>query len=170
MFTPGKSNYGYGIIIDSLENHPRTWHNGGIPGFSTNISRYSNDDICTIVLSNNESNVDFISIALADILFDVPVEIAYIHKEVKIDPALLDRYVGKYSGAGLTLVLIKKDNKLYRHRDGVPDVELKPESDTKFFYADESDRQLSFEVDAAGKVTKTWFYNNGQKGEIKKIE
>ena len=67
-------------------------------------------------------------------------------------------------------MLIVKDNKLYRHREGVPDVELKPESTTKFFYADESDRQLEFEVDATGKVTKTWFYNSGQKGEIKKIQ
>jgi CubicO group peptidase (beta-lactamase class C family) len=170
MFTPGKSNYGYGFVIDSVENHYHIWHNGGIPGFSTNFSRYVNDDICIVVFSNNESNVDFISIALADILFDVPVEVPYVHKEVKIDPALLDRYVGKYNGAGITLVLIKKDNKLYRHREGVPDVELKPESETKFFYGDESDRMLEFEVDAGGKVVKTWFHNSGQRGEIKKIE
>ena len=169
MFTPGKSNYGYGIIIDSLENHLRIWHNGGIPGFSTNISRFVNDDICTVVFSNNETNTDFVAIAMADILFDVPVEVPYIHKEVKINPAILDRYIGKYSG-GLTLVLIKKDNKLYRHREGVPDVELKPESETKFFYGDESDRVLEFEVDAAGKVSKVWFHNSGQKGELKKIE
>ena len=170
MFTPGKSNYGYGFVIDSVEKHYHIWHNGGINGFSTNISRYVNDDICVIVLSNNESNVDFIAIALADILFDAPVEMPYIHKEVKINPALLNRYTGKYLGAGITLELIVKDDKLYRHRQGVPDVELKPESETKFFYGDESDRQLEFEVDAAGKVIKTWFYNSGQKGEIKKME
>jgi CubicO group peptidase (beta-lactamase class C family) len=170
MFTPGKSNYGYGIIIDSLEKHYRTWHNGGINGFMTNISRFVNDDICIVVLSNNESNVDFVSIALADILFNVPVEIPYIHNEVKINPALLDRYLGKYSGAGFTLELIKKNSKLYRHREGVPDVELRPESETKFFYGDDSDRQLEFEVDATGRVIKTWFINSGQKGEIKRIE
>ena len=169
MFTPGKSNYGYGIIIDSLENHFRIWHNGGIPGFSSNISRFPNDDLCIIVLSNNQSNVDFISIALADILFDSPVEIPYEHKEVKIDPALLDRYVGKYS-AFMTLQFIKKDGKLYRHRDGTPDIELKPESNTKFFYADDSDRQIEFETDQAGKVVKVWFINSGQRGEMKRVE
>jgi CubicO group peptidase (beta-lactamase class C family) len=169
MFTPGKSNYGYGIIIDSLENHFRIWHNGGIPGFSSNISRFPNDDLCIVVLSNNQSNVDFISIALADILFDQPVEFPYEHKEVKIDPALLDRYVGKYS-AFMTLQFIKKDGKLYRHRDGTPDIELKPESNTKFFYADDSDRQIEFEVDKSGKVLKVWFINSGQRGEMKKVE
>ena len=169
MFTPGKSNYGYGIFIDSFENHYRTWHNGGIPGFTSNISRFTNDDVCIILLSNNGSNVDFISIALGDIVFDVPVESPYEHKEVRIDPSLLDRYVGKYS-AFLTLEVIKKDGKLYRHRQGTPDIELKPESETKFFYADDSDRQLEFEVDKSGKVVKIWFINNGQKGEMKKIE
>jgi len=169
MFTPGKSNYGYGVIIDSLEKHPRIWHNGGIPGFSTNFTRFINDDICTVVFSNNESNTDFVAIALANILFDMPVEIPYVHKEVKINPGILDRYVGKYT-AGLTIEVIKKDGKLYRHRDGTPDIELKPESETKFFYGDETDRQLEFEVDAAGKVTKIWFYNSGQKGEMKKID
>jgi len=166
---PGKSNYGYGINIDSFDNHLRIWHNGGIPGFLTNISRYPDDNICTIVFSNNETNADFVAIALGDILFDQQVEIPYVHKEVKINPSILNRYVGKYSG-GLTLNLVVKDGKLWRHRDGVPDVELKPESETKFFYGDESDRQLEFEVDKDGKVTKTWFYNSGQKGEIKKIE
>ena len=169
MFTPGKSNYGYGIIIDSLENHYRIWHNGGIPGFSSNISRFPNDDLCIIVLSNNESNVDFISIALADILFGSPVELPYEHKEVKIDPALLDRYVGKYS-AFMTLEFIKKDGKLYRHRNGTPDIELKPESNTKFFYADDSDRQIEFETDQTGKLLKVWFINSGQRGEMKKVE
>jgi CubicO group peptidase (beta-lactamase class C family) len=170
MFTPGKSNYGYGFVIDSVEKRLHIWHNGGINGFLTNFSRYVNDDICIVVLSNNESNVDFVSIALADILFDVTVEAPYVHKEVKVDPAILDRYLGKYESLGLTFAIIKKDNKVYRHRDGVPDVELKPESETKLFYADESDRMLEFEVDAVGKVVKTGFHNSGQKGEIKKMQ
>ncbi|MCB0777467.1 MAG: serine hydrolase, partial [Chitinophagaceae bacterium] len=169
MFTPGKRNYGYGFVIDSLEGHFRIWHNGDIPGFSTNFSRFVNDDICTIVFSNNGINTNFVAIALADILFDVPVELPYIHKEVKIDPAILSRYIGKYS-VGITIEMIVKDGKLYRHTNGVPDIELIPESETKFFYGDGSDRQFEFEVDAAGKVLKVWFHNSGQKGEIKKIE
>lgn len=175
MFTPGKSNYGYGFIIDSMQKHARIWHNGGIPGFISNISRYINDDVCVIVLANTEviqNNTlpitDVIAEGLASIVFDLPVETPYEHKEVKIDPSILDKYVGKYN-AGLTLELIKKDNKLYRHRDGSPDIELKPESNTKFFYADESNRQLEFELDKTGNVIKIWFINNEQRGEMKKL-
>ncbi len=175
MFTPYKSNYSYGFIIDSMQKHARIWHNGGIPGFISNISRYINDDLCVIVLANTEVTqnntlpiTDVIAEGLASIVFDLPVETPYEHKEVKIDPSILDKYVGKYS-AGLTLEVIKKDNKLYRHRDGSPDIELKPESNTKFFYADESNRQLEFELEKAGNVIKIWFINNEQRGEMKKL-
>ena len=82
---------------------------------------------------------------------------------------MLKNYVGKYS-AILTLQFIKKDGKLFRHRTGTEDIELKSESATKFFYADGSDRQIEFEVDNTGKVLKAWFINMGQKGELKKTE
>ncbi len=169
MFTPGKSNYGYGIIIDSLGDHLRTWHNGGIPGFVSNISRYINDDVCIIVLSNDDFNADAVANGLAGIVFNMPVEYPYAHKEIKLDPSLLDKYIGKYN-AFLTVEVIKKEGKLYRHRDGSADIELKPESETKFFYSDDSDRQLEFELDTTGKVTKIWFINNGQRGEMKRVQ
>jgi CubicO group peptidase (beta-lactamase class C family) len=169
MFAPGLGGYGQGFYIDSVEGHLRIHHGGSIPGFRSEFARYPNEDLCIITLSNNESATDFLSLALADILFDVHVEFPYVHKEVKIDPNVLDRYVGKYN-AFLTLQLIKKDGKLYRHRDGTPDIELKPESATKFFYSDDSDRQLEFQTDAGGKVQKVWFINSGQKGELRKLD
>jgi hypothetical protein len=76
--------------------------------------------------------------------------------------------VGKYA-AGLTLEFIKKDGRLFRHRTGTADIELKPESPTKFFYADGTDRQIEFERDNSGRVSKVWFINTGQKGEMKKV-
>ena len=176
MFMPGKGNYGYGFITDSLDNHYRNWHNGGGAGFLSNISRYPNDDLCIVVLANNEitlsntlSIADVVADGLAGIVFGQPVEIPYVHTEIKIDESILDRYVGKYR-AFLILEVIKKDGKLYRHRDKSPDIELKPESATKFYYADGSDRQLEFEVDKDGKVVKIWFINNEQRGEMKKVE
>lgn len=175
MFTPGKGNYGYGFFIDSFEQHPHIWHTGGIPGFHSNMARFPKDDVFILVLGNTalvQNNtlrvVNGLSEGLADIVFDIPVETPYVHKEVAIDPALLDKFVGKYN-AGLTLEVIKKDNKLYRHRPGSEDIELKPESNTKFFYANGSNIQLEFILDANGNITKIWFINNEQRGEMKKL-
>jgi CubicO group peptidase (beta-lactamase class C family) len=167
MMTPYMNNYGYGIGIDSLKTHRRVSHNGGIPGFVTNLSYYPADDVCVVVVSNNGSNSDKVSAALASILFDMPVQKPYTPKAIKIDTTLLDKYIGKYIVES-QLELIKKDGKLYRHRDGSDDVELKPESTTRFFYADDSDRFIEFEVDKTGKVMKGWFIGNGNKIEMKK--
>lgn len=169
MMTPYMDNYGYGIGIDSLKTHRRVSHNGGIPGFASYLAYYPADDLCVVVISNNGSNSTSLGNALSSIMFDLPVQIPYTPKEVKIDAAILNNYVGKYIAAG-PIDLIIKNNKLYRHRDGSPDIELKPESKTRFFYADDSGRFVEFEVDPAGKVTKSWFIGNGEKIEMKKLD
>ena len=167
MMTPYMNKYGYGIGIDSLKTHKLVSHNGGIPGFVTNLSYYPADDVCVVVVSNNGSNSDGVSSALASILFDLPVQKPYLPKEVKIDTSLLDKYIGKYIATN-PIEIIKKNGKLYRHRDGSDDVELKPESATRFFYADDSDRFIEFDIDKTGKLIKGWFIANGNKTEMKK--
>jgi CubicO group peptidase (beta-lactamase class C family) len=167
MLTPYKENYGYGIGIDSLKTHKRVSHNGGIPGFASYLGYFPVDDICVAIISNNESNSTTLGIALSSIMYNLPVQIPYHPKEVKIDTAILEKYLGKYIATG-PIELIKKNGKLYRHRDGAPDLELKPESNTRFFYADESDRFIEFEIDKSGKLIKGWFIGNGEKVEMKK--
>jgi hypothetical protein len=61
--------------------------------------------------------------------------------------SVIDRYTGHYLMTKLKqyymitwpTTLFRKDDKLYLHLDGSPgkeDIELKPESQTKFFYGD----------------------------------
>jgi CubicO group peptidase (beta-lactamase class C family) len=161
--------YGFGVMVQL--NTPVgkiVTHSGGWPGYHTNITRHVDKNETIILLSNNEFNVSLINAALESILAGENIIMPYEHKEVKIDTALLNKYTGKFS-TGMTLEFSKKDGKLYRHRSGTADVELKPESDTKFFYSDGTDRQIEFETDATGKVIKVWFINTGQKGELKKV-
>lgn len=54
MFTPFKDGYAYGWLVGDLFGHKRIEHSGGINGFVTNISRFVDDDVCIIVLSNFE--------------------------------------------------------------------------------------------------------------------
>jgi CubicO group peptidase (beta-lactamase class C family) len=171
MNTGDTSNYyGFGVMVQPHSPQGKIIsHTGGWPGYATYLLHRDKKKETLVVLSNNEKVSGQIRAALESILNGEDIVMPYNHKEIKIDSTLIDKYVGKYS-AFLTLVFIKKDGKLYRHRDGTPDIELKPESNTKFFYADGSDRQIEFEVDAAGKVTKAWFINTGQKGELKRLE
>jgi CubicO group peptidase (beta-lactamase class C family) len=168
--TDSTSFYGFGVSVQPKSDKGKVIsHTGGWPGYHTMIVRWPDIDQTVIILSNNEAALPFFRAAVESILNDETLVMPYEHKEVKIDTAILSNYVGKFS-AGLTMQFIKKDGKLYRHRNGTPDIELKPESATKFFYGDGTDRQIEFEIDSTGKVTKTWFLNMGQKGELKKIE
>ncbi len=166
MLTPYKENYGYGIGIDSLKKHKRVSHSGGIPGFSSYLSYFPDDDICVAIISNNGSNSTAIGIAMESILFNLPVQIPYNPKEIKIDTAVMNNYLGKYIATGPIEIIIKS-GKLFRRVNGGPDVELKPESNTRFFYADQSSRFIEFEIDKTGKVKKGWFIGNGNKVEMK---
>lgn len=162
--------YGFGVMVQPKSQHGKiVSHTGSWPGYNTLLVRMVDIDETIIGLSNNGTMTGQIRAGLESILAGEPVLMPYEHKEISIDPAIIDRYTGKYT-AFLTLILIKKDGKLYRHRDGTPDIELKPESETKFFYGDGTDRQIEFEVDSMGKLSKAWFINTGQKGELKKIE
>jgi hypothetical protein len=168
--TDSNSFYGFGVGVQPRSDKGKVIsHTGGWPGYRTLIVRKPDVDQTIIILSNNESAIPFFRVAVESILNDEKLVMPYEHKEIKIDTALLANYVGKYS-AGLTMEFIKKDGKLFRHRNGTPDIELKPESKTKFFYGDGTDRQIEFEIENNGKVIKTWFLNMGQKGELKKID
>jgi hypothetical protein len=65
--------------------------------------------------------------------------------------------------------LITKEGKLYHHRPGRGDIELKPESETKFFYPGNTDRQIEFVLDATGKVERVHLIVHGLKKEGKKM-
>ncbi|HEY3781693.1 MAG TPA: serine hydrolase domain-containing protein [Fimbriimonadaceae bacterium] len=59
MYTPVKlangepQEYGFGWAIDTYRQHPRIWHNGGIPGFITEAKRFPKDNLSVIVFTNS---------------------------------------------------------------------------------------------------------------------
>ncbi|GAA4344763.1 serine hydrolase [Flaviaesturariibacter amylovorans] len=164
--TTAGTAYGYGVFLGPAPYGPQRYHSGGWPGYTTYLSHTADKDFSIIVLSNNGSNAPAVATALAHLLHGLPVEFPYVHTEIPMETALLERYVGRYTGVGL-LELYVQDGKLYR-KGRVP-VQLKPESATKFFYGDGSDRQLEFATDPDGRVHRAWFINNGIRTELKKL-
>ena len=55
VFTPHQGDYGYGWTINQGEWGTVIAHNGGVPGFASNISRYPERRATVIILSNLES-------------------------------------------------------------------------------------------------------------------
>ncbi|MEP7321458.1 MAG: serine hydrolase [Saprospiraceae bacterium] len=162
--------YGFGVSVTPSSPVGKVIsHTGGWPGYATLLARRVDKDETIIVLSNNETSNGNIRAGIESILAGEDLVMPYKHTAIHLDPKLMDRYAGKYF-AFLTMEFVNKDGKLYRTRKGTKDIELTPESESKFFYTDGTDRQIEFEMDTQGKVTKAWFINTGQKGELKKIE
>lgn len=174
MTTPYLNHYGYGLFIDTFQNHRRIAHSGAIPGYTSYLGNFPNEDISIIILSNDDSEVGAIAEGISSILFNLPFQMPYIPKEVIINYAVLENYVGKYQIAqpsgSTNFELIEEANKLYLKPEGSGDfkMELKPESESKFFFARDHDQEIEFVSDPKSKLIKYYFINKGMKLEIKK--
>ena len=65
---------------------------------------------------------------------------------------------------------VKRNNVLFIHSEDGPDLELKPESEKKFFFANGTDQQIEFETNTDGNVFKVWHIAWGVKRQLVKIE
>ena len=75
------------------------------------------------------------------------------HKEVTIDPKILDNYVGGYELApNFILTVTREGDHLFTQATGQEKVEVFPESDHDFFLK-VIDAQITFETDSQGKAT-----------------
>jgi len=96
----------------------------------------------------------------------LPVE----RKEISLDPALFDQYVGEYELApGFSAVITKEDGKLMGQFTRQPKVEFYPEAETKFFLK-VVDAQVEFVKDDSGKVTGIIVFQGGRSLPGKKVK
>ncbi|MGE0130848.1 MAG: serine hydrolase [Blastocatellales bacterium] len=92
------------------------------------------------------------------------------HKEVAIDPRLLDRYVGRYTIPPVVFVVTKKGNHLVVQQEGDPTkVEVFPESERDFF-AKVMDIWMTFETDGHGRTTAMVLHTGSGDLRAKRIE
>jgi len=158
--TLNKRYYGFGVGMGKSELGYIISHSGGWPGYTTYLQRNVDKDQTYVVLSNNNANSPAIAEALQHILNGKPVVMPYVHKEINIDSTSIMPFVGKYKEKS-ELTIERMGNKLFRTYPGGYKIELKPESATKYYYDDGSDRQIEFEWDSNKRITKAWIINYG---------
>ena len=162
--TVKNSQYGFGVFMEKNDFGNIISHSGGWPGYTTFLARNTDKDQTYIILSNNSSNSPAVCNTLQHIMAGKQVVIPYEHKEITMDTAALNQFTGKYKTTN-EITLERKGTKLFRVLPNGMSLELKPESATKFFYSDGSDRQLEFEFGADKKIIKTWQIAYGLKTE-----
>jgi CubicO group peptidase (beta-lactamase class C family) len=177
MFTPVIDERAYGWAVRKRFGRAVTELDGGINGFSSSLSRFTDGRETVIVLSNNR-DVATREIAndLSAILFDAPYTVPLARKAITLDTKTLERYAGQYrfppasalSPNTIHTVTVENGRLLRRVNEGTA-IELFPESE-KDFFVNVPGILVSFEVDREGRVTAMILRRAGRETRAEKIK
>jgi CubicO group peptidase (beta-lactamase class C family) len=184
MFTPVADERGYGWTVREQLGQRVIEKDGGINGFSAIVYRFPADRTTIIVLCN-VLGVNFGATArvvandLAAIAFGAPYKMPQAPRErkaVALDAKTLDKYVGRYQVAPSPLFppdavisITSENGGLMRQVNDGPKAELFAESETEFFLKT-ADVQVTFVVDAQGRVTGLVWHRLGRDIPATKIK
>ena len=158
MWTSTKLNsgkledYGFGWGFDEIRKHKIISHGGSWQGFTTYIARYVDDKLTIVVLTNFAgSNPGSLAKGIAG--FYNPELKPIEPKIVKVDPNILDAYVGEYQIDPQYVIKIRRqDDRLLGEVPEEAEFQLYPESETTFVLTTQ-EGNITFVKDASGKVT-----------------
>ena len=162
---PNPAHYGFGWEVNSMNGHKVIEHGGAWQGFTCEISRYVDDNLTVVVLTNldaGHSRPNQIAHRIAGMVSPAlmpppPKE----HHEVAIDPKLFDGYVGTYQLAPNIILAVARDSDhLTVQVTGQPKFPLFPEGPRDFFLK-VVDAQITFVTDSTGRATELILHQGG---------
>ena len=119
-----------------------------------------------VVLSNSSSDIDDIGMHLLDASLPLKKQ----RKEIAVDPALFDGYVGRYQLAPNFILTVSRDaGQLFVQATGQSRFEVFAESEREYFYR-VVDAQITFEADNQGRATRLILHQNGMDIVGKRME
>ena len=176
MFAPVIGNYGYGWFVNKQFNRRAISHPGGVPGSAAMITRYPEEKLLIVVLSNlQDSRIIRASNDLGAIVLGEKYELPKVRTAVKIGAKMLEPYAGDYEDrpGRVTRILVANGTlklQLAANAIGQFDpIQMSAESETAFFDP-LNDTQVVFVKDAGGQVTEMILRINGREYHAKKIK
>jgi len=163
-----KTKYGFGWgIEDNADFGIITSHSGGWPGYVTFIERHITNDKTIIILQNHD-NVSIPVKSIRSILYNKPLPVQKIRKEIIITTEQLKRFVGVYEVEKDFEIKISLDNdQLFAQLTGQNAFPIFAESEMLFFLK-VVDAQIQFEKNENGEISNLFLLQNGNKIEAKR--
>lgn len=168
MLTPGKGDFGLGLAIGGSAADPWFSHGGANEGYQNMLVGYDNNGNGAVVMTNSDSGIPLALQVIGAIAntYNWPNWKPAVRTQVKVDPAVLARYVGTYQLASdFSLTLTLEGNQLMTQATGQPKLPVYPESQTRFFLK-AVDAEVEFFTGGNGKVSYLILHQGGkdQKG------
>ena len=170
---PNPAHYGFGWEINTMNGHKVIEHGGAWQGFTCDISRYVDDSLTVVVLTNldaGHARPDRIAHQVAGLVNPAlmpppPKE----HHEVAIDAKLFDGYVGVYQLApNINLTVARDGDHLTVQVTGQSAFPIFPEGPRDFFLK-VVDAQITFVTDSSGRATELILHQGGVDQPAKRI-
>jgi hypothetical protein len=150
-----ESNYGLGWQLEKVGKHRLVRHGGTLTGFRSELSRFIDDQLTVIVLTNAElAKPDGIALRVA--AFYIP-DLLPRRNALKVDARVLDSYTGRYRmSGGPDRIVTRRDDTLpiavvQGNGEGFEVGVLRPETATRFFNEDDSRATWIFSTDDKGR-------------------
>jgi CubicO group peptidase (beta-lactamase class C family) len=154
MITPGLGDWGLGLEIGGQADHRYFWHGGGNAGYQCIMTAYEGEGDGAVVMTNGDRGYPLANDVIRSIAreYNWPDWGPRVVRVVRVDPALLQQYVGTYKmNQWFSFVVTFHDSGLFIQGTGQPNLELWPESDTRFTFVVDVD--VEFLHDSNGKIT-----------------
>jgi serine-type D-Ala-D-Ala carboxypeptidase/endopeptidase len=135
-------------------------HDGGTLGFSSALAYDPATRSGVVVLSNTAAGIGDLARHLLRpaIPLSRPAGAAPAKTEIAIDPASLDRLIGRYEpGPNLVFEVTRDGDSLMLQLPGIPKLRLRPESPRSFFVAENTRITVTFDLDAEERATSLTF-------------
>lgn len=112
FFSVNQNNYCYGLEHHHVYGTDRFSHGGDHLGISTYMQNFFEEDICIIILSNNETiNQYRLGNAISNILYHVDAALPTKHQEIPLNERQFKKYCGTYLKHKIKIEFI--NSKLY---------------------------------------------------------
>jgi CubicO group peptidase (beta-lactamase class C family) len=157
-----RASYGFGLALGRLDKHRSLGHGGSVPGFSSQITFYPDDDLTVVVLANSERALtrriaDQVAIVMLGVI-EPKV------KDLPLAAADLDKYTGVFDLSGRALEVYVSGGRLMMKIDQTDGIRLlyqgtnefvaEPDPATKVYFRLSQGRAKSL-VFSAGDLNMT---------------
>ena len=174
--TPGME-IALGWHVQKTQGAEIIWHNGGTGGYRTWMGYDPQSRTGVVVLSNAGTALGPDDIGRHLLVRAIPLQERFpspppvkARVEIKVDPAVFDRYVGRYQFApSMIMTITREGERFYEQLTGQPRAEIFAETEKDYFLK-VVDAQLTFETDAQNKAVAVVLHKGGFDQRASRIE
>jgi Domain of unknown function (DUF3471) len=164
MLTAGIGNWGLGVQLGGAAGSPWFSHGGVNAGYESLFVGYDKDGDGAVVMTNAQGGTQLADEVMHAIAaaYDWPDHKPVERTIVKVDPAVLAKYVGTYElEPDFSIVFTLEGNQLMTQATHQPKFPVYPESGTKFFLT-VVDAEVEFFADEKGQISYAILHQGGQ--------